>query len=198
MTRLEQAATRIYRVGTPSWDGCWHLLVVAHVPDRQARERVRSGLAFLGYGQLADDTWLAPWASGEVDTLLAADEVHAEVFTARHHGEPDGASDPGRDVALVRRAWDLDQLAAAYAAWLATAQAIVGSTPPADDRTAFAIRSQLVHEWRKFLFTDPGLPRQLLPHSWPGDRAAQFFTSSAERLRPAADRFVDSCLPEHG
>ena len=51
-TRLEQAASRIYRTGTPSWDGCWHLLVVEHVADRQARERVRSGLAFLGYGQL--------------------------------------------------------------------------------------------------------------------------------------------------
>jgi hypothetical protein len=83
-TRLEQAASRIYRIGTPSWDGCWHLLVVEHVPDRQARDRVRSGLAFLGYGQLADATWVAPWASPEVEPLLAADKVRAEAFTARH------------------------------------------------------------------------------------------------------------------
>ncbi len=194
-TRLEQAAARIYRVGTPTWDGCWHLLVVEHVADRQARERVRSGLAFLGYGQLADGTWLAPWASGEVDALLAADDVHAETFTARHQAtEPPAAPDVG----LVRRAWDLDALARSYTDWLATARGIVGADEPTDDRSAFAIRSRLVHEWRKFLFTDPGLPRQLLPQSWPGDRAAQFFTTSAEHLRPAADRFVDSCLNGSG
>jgi phenylacetic acid degradation operon negative regulatory protein len=187
-TRLEQAASRIYRVGTPTWDGCWHLLVVEHVPQRQARERVRGGLAFLGYGQLADATWVAPWPSPEVDGLLAADGVTAEAFTARHQpgAAPDGS--------LVGRAWDLDVLAQAYVDWLGTARRIVGDGSPADDRSAFATRSELVHEWRKFLFTDPGLPRELLPADWPGDRAAEFFTTSAERLRPAADRFVDSCL----
>jgi phenylacetic acid degradation operon negative regulatory protein len=51
-----------------------------------------------------------------------------------------------------------------------------------------------VHEWRKFLFLDPGLPRQLLPGDWPGDRAAEFFDVESERLSPAAARFVDRSL----
>ncbi len=62
------------------------------------------------------------------------------------------------------------------------------------DEAAFAARFHLVHEWRKFLFTDPGLPGELLPPDWPGLRAARFFAEAAERLRPAADRFVARAL----
>ncbi len=64
---------------------------------------------------------------------------------------------------------------------------------PADEQ-AFAVRSRLVHEWRKFLFRDPGLPATLLPEDWPGTRAARFFDAEAARLLPAASRFVDRCL----
>ena len=63
-----------------------------------------------------------------------------------------------------------------------------------EDEKAFAARFRLVHEWRKFLFDDPGLPARLLPGDWPGVRAAELFTSEAARLKPAADRFVGRCL----
>src|ERR1044071_4053760 len=32
--RLDEAAERIYRRGEPSWDGQWHMIVVAPVRDR--------------------------------------------------------------------------------------------------------------------------------------------------------------------
>ena len=63
-----------------------------------------------------------------------------------------------------------------------------------EDEAAFAARFRLVHEWRKFLFDDPGLPAELLPRDWPGVPAAELFTSEAERLKPASDRFVARCL----
>jgi len=47
-----------------------------------------------------------------------------------------------------------------------------------------------------FLFRDPGLPDELLPTAWPGREAAAHFTQEAARLKPGADRFVDSCLDE--
>ena len=62
------------------------------------------------------------------------------------------------------------------------------------DEQAFVTRSLLVHEWRKFLFTDPGLPQQLLPSAWPGRTASAYFDEQAARLLPAASRFVDACL----
>src|SRR6478752_4849991 len=66
--------------------------------------------------------------------------------------------------------------------------------PSDDDESAFAARFRLVHEWRKFLFDDPGLPADLLPRDWPGQAAADLFTSEAARLKPASDRFVARCL----
>ena len=70
-------------------------------------------------------------------------------------------------------------------AWLRDARGIAaeadGST---SDEQAFAVRSLLVHEWRKFLFRDPGLPRALLPAAWPGEQAAAFFDAASDRLLP--------------
>ena len=64
----------------------------------------------------------------------------------------------------------------------------------ASDEQAYAVRFRLVHAWRTFLFRDPQLPPSLLPEGWPGTAAAAFFDRHAARLRPAADRYVDSAL----
>jgi phenylacetic acid degradation operon negative regulatory protein len=144
----------------------------------------------LGYAALDETTWIAPRASDEALALLAAEGVDAEAFTARHDGN---------SARLVARAWDLDALAAAYDDWLCVARRIsaVARGDPADE-VAFAVRSTLVHEWRKFLFRDPGLPRGLLPQPWPGQRAAAYFDRESARLLPAANRFVDTCLSPGG
>jgi phenylacetic acid degradation operon negative regulatory protein len=52
----------------------------------------------------------------------------------------------------------------------------------------------MVHEYRKFLFRDPGLPDVLLPEYWPGRVAHRWFSEQATELYPAADRFVARCL----
>jgi phenylacetic acid degradation operon negative regulatory protein len=184
--RLDDSAVRIYRTqGTP-WDGTWHLLVTDLPNERSRRDRLRAGLTFLGYAQLDDGTWVGPHRSDEVDGLLEVEGVRAERFTASHDGDSLG---------LVRRAWDVEGLARSYSRWHDDAEELVAvAGPEPDDEQAFAARSRLVHEWRKFLFLDPGLPRELLPEDWPGDRAAAYFDTESERLLPAATRFVDSCL----
>ncbi|MGZ8745360.1 MAG: PaaX family transcriptional regulator C-terminal domain-containing protein, partial [Nocardioides sp.] len=91
--------------------------------------------------------------------------------------------------------WDLGALGEEYAEWLGRVRAVGDGEDQHDpDRAAFARRFALVHEWRKFLFRDPGLPDELLPAGWPGRQAAAHFTAEAERLKPGADRFVDRCL----
>ncbi|HEX6920124.1 MAG TPA: PaaX family transcriptional regulator C-terminal domain-containing protein [Actinomycetes bacterium] len=184
--RLDDAAARIYRTQDAAWDGSWRLVVTTPAAERSRRDRLRAGLGFLGYAQLDGTTWIGPRPSEEVDALLEAEAVRAERFTARHDGDTLG---------LVRRAWDLEGLARSYARWLDDAQAIAAeAAASASDEQAFAARSRLVHEWRKFLFRDPGLPHELLPDDWPGEKAAGFFDSESRRLLPAASRFVDHCL----
>jgi phenylacetic acid degradation operon negative regulatory protein len=189
--RLDDAAVRIYRTRESGWKGAWDLLVLDPPPLRSGRERVRSALAFLGYAPLGEGTWVSPYPSPEVEALLAAEGGGVTRFEA-YDGDP---------AALARKAWDLDALGAAYASWHDEARALVlspaeviGTTVSEEDELAFVVRSHLVHEWRKFLFTDPGLPVELLPPDWPGHAAARFFAEEAARLLPAASRFVDRCL----
>jgi phenylacetic acid degradation operon negative regulatory protein len=189
--RLDDAAARIYRTGDTTWDGRWHLLVVTPPAGRTARTRLANDLGFLGFGALDAGTWVSPRPAAEVGTLLAEAGVHAERFHAAHL---DGV---GGDAALVRRAWDLDALAGAYRDFVAALGPVVEPvrTADGDDERAFAARFHLVHAWRAFLFRDPGLPTALLPPDWPGTAAAAFFDHHADRLRLAAARHVDRCLP---
>jgi phenylacetic acid degradation operon negative regulatory protein len=192
--RLDDAASRIYRTRDAVWGGRWDLLVLESPAQRSVRDRVRSGLSFLGYAPLADSTWISAFASPEVEHLLQAEGVGF----ARMRAEDDTPAE------RAGRAWDLQALAAAYVTWQRFAEDLLsnpdsqlrGISRAGEDERAFAVRSVLVHEWRKFLFTDPGLPADLLPANLVGHEAARFFATEAGRLLPAASRFVDSCLDE--
>jgi phenylacetic acid degradation operon negative regulatory protein len=185
--RLDQAATRIYRTGAHDWDGRWHVRVLAPIADRSRRERVRSQLRFLGMAPISDSTWVSPHPSVEVDQLLVDESLVAVCLTSSDIGP----------VRLLLDAFDVSRLATDYEEWLTDAADLVGSLGDGadlDDVAAFVVRSELLHSWRKFLFTDPGLPASLLPPDWPGGKAAAFFDEHAGRLLPAANRFIDQCL----
>jgi len=184
--RLDEAADRIYRRGGREWDGRWHLITAERTRERSRRERLRAGLGYLGYAPLDESTWISPRRSPELDALLESERVRAEQFVSEYDGDDRG---------LAARVWDLDGLARSYHRWLDVAEDLLApaGADPADE-TAFAVRSRLVHEWRKFLFSDPGLPAQLLPGQWPGRKAAELFDAEAARLLPPAARFVERCL----
>lgn len=195
--RLDDAAARIYRTRQRPWSGSWDLLVVQPVRSRVVRERLRSGLAYHGYAPLSDSTWIGPVESAEAVALVQGEGVGLARFAAHDDA-------PGERAA---QAWDIEALAASYRSWLGFARRLVEHPEDllpsvgelsgvllGEDERDFAVRSLLVHEWRKFLFADPGLPAELLPDRWPGTEAAAFFAAEAERLLPAAARHVERCL----
>jgi phenylacetic acid degradation operon negative regulatory protein len=189
--RLDDAATRIYRTGLSGWDGRFDLLVIDPPTGRADRQKLAANLTFLGYGPVDQATWVATRPADDVETLLGEAAVRFERFRAAHSGGPPGAA------ALVRRAWDLPAIAAAYERFVRDLRGVVEARP-ATDEAAYAARFTLVHAWRSFLFRDPQLPAVLLPDRWSGIAAAAFFDHHAARLRPAADRFVDHCLDTAG
>jgi phenylacetic acid degradation operon negative regulatory protein len=183
--RLDQAGERIYRRTQPAWDGTWQLAFVEPPAARSARTRLRADLAFVGYAELADNVWVSPFPRAGLDSVL--ERAGASVRTARA-----ADFDPA-----PTGAWDLAALHEAYSRWLDTTDALVAGQLDShddEDEAAFAARFHLVHEWRKFLFADPGLPEELLPADWPGRPAAELFASEATRLKPGTDRFVARCL----
>ena len=182
--RLDDAAARIYRTRSAGWDGRWHLLVIRPPGERSARSRLHASLRFLGYGPIESCVWIAPRAAAEVPGLLAEAGAAADAFHATH-------DQPGPG--LASRAWDLAAVAVAYRAFVEELTPVVSSSGFSDEE-AYSARFRLVHAWRQFLFSDPALPPELLPEGWPGTAAAEFFDHHANRLLPAASRFVDRCL----
>ena len=183
--RLDEAADRIYRQTDRHWDGSWQLVFVTPPHDRAARIRLRADLAFMGYAELATDVWVSPFPRRELVSVLEHSRAPARTARADRFDPP------------PTEAWDLTALRAAYDAWPAAADALIERHEKAQsdpDKAAFAARFHLVHEWRKFLFADPGLPDRLLPDGWPGRAASDAFDKEATRLKPAADRFVARCL----
>jgi len=49
-----------------------------------------------------------------------------------------------------------------------------------------------VHEFRKFLFADPGLPQELLPARWSGLEARGVFSACYHLLAEGALRFFEA------
>ena len=175
--RLEEAAERIYLRRPLTWDGRWHLLSWPR-GDGPA-PALRRELGWLGYGQLDDGTWCCPWDLGtRLDVVLAKHDAEraAHRFTAALAGD---------DRELADQAYDLAALREAHRSFLATTDA---SADPADDRAALVARLTLVHRWRKRLFLDPGLPAELLPTDWLGDRAGAAFVTAYRALEAPAWR----------
>ena len=188
--RLDAAHQRIYRRTARDWDHAWRLVFVSGPIDRAARARVHRELSFLGYAELTECVWVSPFERPELDAALQRAGARATTAVAHDFSPADAPI----------RAWDLERLAATYAQWHASAAAEIerhlrGHQDP--DEAAFAARFHLVHEWRKFLFVDPGLPDELLPPDWPGRAASSFFTDCADGLKEGADRFVARTLSEH-
>jgi len=187
ISRLDDAARRIYRKDEECWDGTWHLALVAAPDDRTPRQRLRADLTWLGYARMSGAIWVSPFPRRDLAATLARAGASATTAHVRDFDPPDAPIS----------AWDLARLDASYAAWTTTAGTTIAGhldTHADPDRAAFAARFHLVHEWRKFLFTDPGLPDELLPEDWSGRPARAFFEQEASRLKPGADRFVAHCV----
>jgi phenylacetic acid degradation operon negative regulatory protein len=180
VTRLEEAAARIYRLRAADWDGRWRLLVC---PSAGRDADVVRELRWIGFGRLSPDTWISPHPHGRrVPDLLAARGIDGDATRVV-------AERTDHDDAIVRRAWDLAELRAAHAAFLDRWR---HAEPPAEPRAAFTTRERLVHHWRSFLFLDPGLPAALLPEDWLGEEAAGCFRALYEAVDAGAWRFYEA------
>ena len=173
--RLTPAAEQLLRDGTErifgftavaaDWDGRW-TIVIARTPEteRAARHVLRTRLRWAGFGNVMPGVWLSPRSDrgGEVRQILAeAGLPDGYLFTAEHQGG-------GSLAAMAGNAWDLGQLAREYDEFVEAFSGEVSSDP--------LVRViDLVHAWRRFPWTDPGLPAEFRPAPWRGTTAAELF-----------------------
>lgn len=172
---LTEGTERIYSftAAMPEWDGRW-LLVLARAPetDRPARHLLRTRLSWAGFGSPAPGVWVSTHLDRVPDAESALGEAglsaDAHIFIAEHHPGQPGS----RLETMVRQAWDLDALEDRY-------EAFIGEFGGSENGTADPLVRvvELVHAWRRFPWTDPGLPVTLLPGHWSGVEAARLFTT---------------------
>lgn len=173
---LESGAERIYSFGRSAvdWHGVW---LVVHCPvaetQRPLRNRLRTRLGFLGFGELAASLLISPHAERESELRRVLAEVAPGVETTVLRSQ---TASEAEDADLVRRAWDLDALAAGYHDF----ERDIGDRDPSEPVDAFRRTVELVHHWRRFPFLDPELPQHLLPQPWAGSVAAETFRARRE------------------
>jgi phenylacetic acid degradation operon negative regulatory protein len=189
---IQEGTQRIYRADDRPWDGNWCLLTYS-IPEsrRSLRDRMRKQLAWLGFGPLGSGTYVAPRdVSDQVRRLaeeLGADGF-AKTFIARGAG---GTSDKH----IVGQAWKLERIARAYERFIKLYAPLYlrdRKRRVLDDKAAFIVRFALTHDFRRFPFIDPDLPRTLLPKGWAGARARALFENYHAMLTDGALRFFEA------
>jgi phenylacetic acid degradation operon negative regulatory protein len=189
---LDEGRARIFDRDTTPWDGQWRM-VIYEVPEAQrgVREEVRQELAWLGFGPLATSTWISPRdkLDAVAGRLRGIPGLRLDLLTCR-------AVSTEQDQAMTARCWDLAQLNRDYSQFVKTYRPKLASirsgelSPP----TSLVLRTELIHDYRKFPFRDPDLPAELLPKAWHGTEAHELFRTEHDLLAPGADRFIDEVL----
>lgn len=178
--RFEAAYRRIYAAPADGWSGEWDMVVDPPANgDAEARQRRRDELAWAGFGTLAPGCFVRPRTPAAAALPALGDDA---VLVTVKEAEPPHAPLAGRVEAL----WPLDDVAAGYRRFLALFGRVIErfrmrDIDDADPAQCFAVRTLLIHAFRRVLLRDPRLPASLLPLDWPG-AAAYTLTRDFYRL----------------
>ncbi|MCX4528627.1 MULTISPECIES: PaaX family transcriptional regulator C-terminal domain-containing protein [unclassified Streptomyces] len=185
---LDDGDRRIYGAADVSDE--W-LVAVFSVPEQERSKRhlLRSRLARLGFGNVAPGVWIAPAHIAE-ETGHTLDRLHLTAYVELFRGAHLGFAPTAEAVA---RWWDLTALAKQHEEFLDLHEpALRGlqSGPEPTPQEAYRGYLMALDTWRRLPYADPGLPRELLPADWPGDRAAAVFAELHARLRDIGASFL--------
>jgi len=198
---LTKGAQRIFQRRNSHWDGTWNIVTYS-IPEqkRQARDRLRLELTWMGYGSLSEATWISPYdLTKEVGDLVDRLQVkgYVQIFQARSQG----FTDPKEIVSL---GWDLSRIHGKYASFIEKYQPKLEdhlrrlrAGEPIEPSECFVERFSLIHEYRKLPFFDPDLPAELLPEDWLRPKAAALFREYHDLLADKANKYFDSVFREY-
>jgi phenylacetic acid degradation operon negative regulatory protein len=193
---LTEGAQRIFKRKNSHWDGNWNIVTYS-IPEtmRQARDRLRLELGWLGYGALGEATWISPYdLTKEVKNLLKKFNIeqYVHIFSAQHQGSIDPKE-------IVSHCWDLGKIHQKYADFLTEYrpkleehQKRLEAGETIEPSECFVARFNLIHEYRKLPFLDPDLPKELLPENWLRPQAAALFDEYHGLLTEKANEYFDS------
>jgi len=198
---LTRGAQRIFQRKNTHWGGTWNIVTYS-IPEqkRQARDRLRLELTWMGYGSLSEATWISPYdLTKEVENL--ADRLQVKDYVQIFQARSQGFTDPKEIVSL---GWDLSRIHGKYASFIEKYQPKLEdhlrrlrAGEPIEPSECFVERFGLIHEYRKLPFFDPDLPAELLPENWLRPKAAALFREYHDLLADKANKYFDSVFREY-
>ncbi|WP_456272164.1 phenylacetic acid degradation operon negative regulatory protein PaaX [Bacillus sp. AK031] len=197
--RMEEAAQRIFKLQNEKWDGQWRILMYT-IPEeiRNVRDELRKELVWSGFGTLSNSCWISPNnLEKQVYDLIDKYDIkqYVDFFIAEYDG-------PNEDQHIISKSWDLKDINDRYAEFISeySQRYIIDKNKimngEMSEAECFVERTKLVHEYRKFLFVDPGLPEELLPEKWLGGHAATLFSDYYKELAKPASQFFEEVYQE--
>ena len=197
LPRFQRADRRIYAPPGLHWDGRWTLLLAPNGSiDGDLRAAVRKELQWEGFAMLGPGLLAHP--AGDIEGLadaLARTGAGGKVFALTASELPDVGSRPLRE--LVGEGWDLSSVAQGYRDFIAQFTpllALLKEAPAVAPEAAFAMRSLLIHAYRRLQLHDPLLPIELLPQPWPGTDAYEVARAVYLLVYAQAEAHIDAVL----
>lgn len=197
LPRFERANRRIYSAPGLDWDGRWTFVLAPNGSiDGDLRALLRKELEWEGFAMLATGVMAHP--APDRDTLreiLARTDAQGKVFVCDAAELPGVGARPLPE--LVGDAWALSGIVLGYRGFIdrftpLLAQLEDGAAPAAGD--AFAIRTLLIHAYRRVQLHDPMLPVALLPEPWPGSSAYELAKRIYRLTHARAEEHVTAML----
>ena len=198
---MNKGERRIFERNHTKWDGLWNL-VVYYIPEenREARDRLRRELAWMGFGPLTTATWISPHdLTDEVSEL--ADNLKIQPYIQIFQTRMKNSNNPAE---IVARCWDLQKIHKRYNAFIKEYrkksddyQKRIDEGENIEPSEYFVQRFKLIDDYRRLPYLDPDLPEELLPKNWLRSEAMDLFDRYHEMLTEKANLYFDSVLAEY-
>lgn len=164
------ASRRIY-ADAPALSGPWRLLGLPPMPET-IRARRESQLRAAGVLPLTATLYLAPAQTSPPPPDMIA-------LTGELTNLPDWARS-----ALAPEALQRD--------YATLAKTLENGAAPSDPLDAVALRTLLIHQWRRLLLRHADLPPQMMPKDWRGEVCRSHVLTLYKTLSPLADPWLDA------
>lgn len=197
LPRFQRADRRIYAPPGLHWDGRWTLVLSPNGSiDADLRTALRKELEWEGFAMLGPGVLAHPAADTEgLADVLQRTGAAGRVFVLTSSELPGAGSRPLRE--LAQDGWDLTAVARSYVDFFRQFTPLLAVLRKETDiapGAAFAIRSLLIHAYRRLQLHDPMLPIELLPAPWPGSDAYEVARAIYLLVHAQAEVHVDAVL----
>ncbi len=195
-TKVLHSDRRIYYHSKRQWDGQWRLVFTGtRGISTDQRTHLHKCLTRMGFGVIAPNVYGHPTALVATVWNTFVDMGIAErvvVMRAENSDQTLGLSTRG----MARQCFNLETLEQEYENFieryrpLATAIEKGAETSGLEPRQCFALRTLLVHHYRRILLRDPDLPVPLLPDIWAGTQARRLCGFLYRAMLSESERFI--------